>query len=176
MASDIAEDSAVFFPFKKPGRSSGCSKTVRTESGYRNHFSDITGMGNISCQNRTFIMKAFSIVYHIFPACTPNSLLGGTKLFHCCERSFICKVVFSGVHCLQAECAAFAGNRCPGNHMSVRIFNRLFFTSGGFCSGKCLQKSFHFFRISVINILEGSACFCKAVAHSVNMAVIKPHS
>ena len=175
MAADIAEDAAVFFLFKEPGRPSRCAQSVRTESCHGNHFADVSALCNVSCQDRSFIMQPFRVIDHVLLAGCYYGFLCGIQLIQGCKRSLIRKVIFSGTHGPQAESTAFTGHCRAGDHMGFSVFQGFFLAPGCFGLRKSLQESGNLLLVRIINILQCTAGFSQSVAHTVDMTVIQPY-
>ena len=176
MASDIAQDTAVFLPLKEPSRPSRSAQPVRTESGHGNHLADFPALRDISRQDGSLVMQPFRVVNHIFLSGFLYGFPGGFQLGHGGKRRLVGKVVLSRIHGPQSQSAPFTGNGCSGNHLCLSVFKGFLFTVCGLCLRKSFQESSHFLFVRIINIFQRAACLCEAVAHPVNMSVVQPHS
>ena len=174
MTADIAQDTAVFFPFKEPGGPSGRAKAVRTKSCHGDHLTDLPALRDVSRQDGTLIMQPFRVIHHIL---LPGILHGfpcGFQLFHGGKRRLIGEVVLSRVHGPQSQGTALTGHSGSGDHMSFRVFQGFFLAAGSLCLRKRFQECRHLFLIRIIDIFQCTARFCQAVAHAVDMAVVQP--
>ena len=98
MAADIAQDTAVLFPFKEPCGPSGSTKPMRSETCHGNHLADFSALRDITGQDGSFIMQTFCIIHHVFLPCFRHCFLCGFQLFKGGERRLVGKVILSRVH------------------------------------------------------------------------------
>ena len=174
VAADIAQDTAVFFPFKEPGGPSRRAKTVRAESGHGDHLADLSALRNVSGQDGSLIMQPFRIVHHILLPGVLHSLPCGLQLFHGGKRRLVGKVILSGIHSPQSQGAAFTGHRRSRDHMGFSVFQGFFLAAGSLCLRESFQERRYFLLVRIIDIFQCAACFCQAVAHTVDMPVVQP--
>ena len=66
MASDVAQNTAVFLPFKEPARTGGGAQTVRPHADYLQHASNRSLADQVAGVDGTFGMQALRIVDHVF--------------------------------------------------------------------------------------------------------------
>ena len=174
MAADVAKDSTVFLPLEEPGGPSRRAESVWAESGHRDHFPDFSGLGDVSGQNGTFVMKPFCVIHHVFFPGLLHCFPGGGQLFHRRERRFVRKVILPRLHGPKPEGAALAGHSCAGNHLRFRVLQRFLLAAGRQDLRKRFPESLHLFRIRIIHVFQRAAGFRQSVAHAVNMPVIQP--
>ena len=89
VAADVAQDAAVLFLFKEPGRARGRAQAVRPHADDLHHAADGSGLDELAGVNGAFHLQPFAVIYKVFSACFRDGFLYVGELLKCGERRFV---------------------------------------------------------------------------------------
>ena len=176
MRADVTQDTAVFLPLEEPRRTARRTQTVRAEADDLDHPADGALFDELAGVHGTFHMQALAVIHHVFLSGFGGFFLCAVQLFQRGERRLIGKVILAGVHHPQAERTALGGDRRTRDQPHRRVFQNLRLTAGGTGAGMFLEKGVHLGGVGIVHPFKGAAGLGQAVAHAMNVAVVKRRS
>ena len=177
MAADIAQDSAVFLLFKKPGGTGGGIQAVRAHPQHLDYLADGSLPDQLACINGAFHLKPFAVAYHVFFTGLFHSFLYHIQLFQRSQRRFIHEIILAGLHHAHAKGSPLRRDTGGCHQLHFRVGKHLFFAlrpPGSFLRVS-LKEGFHLGRIRIVYPFQRSTRFQQTVGHPVNMPVIQPY-
>ena len=146
---------------------------MRPEADDLDHPADGALLNEVAGVYGAFHMQALAVIHHVFLPGFGGLLFGAVQLFEGGERRLVGEIILAGVHHPQPERAALGGDRRTRDQPHLRILQDLRFAAGGLGAGMLLEQRFHFGGIGVVHPFEGAAGLGQAVAHAVDVAVVK---
>ena len=110
---------------------------------------------------------------HIFAAGLPDGGLRGVELFERNQRRFVGEVVLARFHHPDSEGGPVAGHAGAGHQFHLRVLQNPRFGVRRRGLRIRLAVCGDFFRIGIVDPLQGRARFEQPVGHAVDMAVVK---
>ena len=173
VAADVAEDTAVFFLFKKPTWSGRGVESVWACAEGLNDLANGPCGDQLSGPHSAFDMNALAIVNGVFPSRGIAGAAGLIELVEGREGRFVGKVVFSGLHNFATKRSAFVGHCGRSDKPDFRVVQNFLKSPGRAGLRKFFHKGTHSFGNWIEDPLNIGTRLNQPIALAVDVTVIK---